>query len=134
MTGKVVPRRYPTAWASVVGKLREVIDRGGRGCRVPHPGRRQRALVAAEESVGGEDLEAGIGGRDEHDHHPAALRRSLLLGVRDCGLVTVVPVGDQELAIGECLGDALTGKPPESGVTGTRSGSRSGDHPGGSPS
>ena len=74
--------------------------------------------MAAEEAVGGEDLEAGVGGRDEHDHHPRALRRSLLLGVGERRLVAVVPVGDQELAICECLGNALARKPPEPRVTG----------------
>ncbi len=69
--------------------------------------------MAAEESVGGEDLEPWIGGRDEHDHHAAALRRSLLRRVGDGGLVAMVAVGDQELPFGERLGDSLTGDTPE---------------------
>ena len=55
----------------------------------------------------------GVGGRDEHDHHPRARRRSLLVGVRERRLVPVVAVGDQELAIGERLGDAVAREPPE---------------------
>ena len=45
-----------------------------------------------------EDLEPGVGRRDEHDEQPVA---ATLLRERHCGLVAVMAVGDQELAIGE---------------------------------
>ena len=68
--------------------------------------------MAPEEPVGREDLEPGVGGRDEHDHHPGALGRPCL-GARSATarLVAVVAVGDQELPVGERLGDALARQP-----------------------
>ena len=70
--------------------------RSGRG-RVPDADGRQRVLVATEQPVGGEDLEPGVGGRDEHDHHPGALGSPCLGRVGDGRLVAVVAVGDQQL-------------------------------------
>ena len=68
--------------------------------------------------MGGEDLEAGVGGRDEHDHHARALGRPLLGRVCDGRLVAMVAVGDQQLPVGERLGDAVAREAPERRIPG----------------
>ncbi len=69
-----------------------------------------------------EDLEAGVGGGNEHDHHASALRRPFLCCVGDGSLVAVVPVRDQELPVGERLRDTVTRNAPEPGAVGNEIG------------
>ena len=73
-------------------------------------------LRRREEPVGGEDLETGVLGRDEHDEHLCARRRSLFLREGDGGLVAVVAVGDQELLVVERTHDRGVVEPPEPGA------------------
>ncbi len=73
-------------------------------------------LGLREEAVGGEDLEPGILGRDEHHGHLRAGRDSLLLAEGDSGLVAVVAVGDQELLVVEVANDHRIVDPPELGA------------------
>ena len=65
----------------------------------------------------GEDLQARIVDGDEDDEHVPAGRSPSLLVVRKSGLVPMVTVGDQELAIGEGLRDrSRLVEPPEPGA------------------
>ncbi len=75
--------------------------------------------MPAEEPVRREDLETGVGGRDEDDHHPVGAR---LGGVGDRGLVAVVAVGDQELAVGEELSHAGAVEAPQARALGRQVG------------
>ena len=63
-----------------------------------------------EDAVGREDHQAGVVEADEHREHVG----SLAVGERS--LVAVVTVGDQQLAVGEGLGDAVGREPPEPGA------------------
>ena len=97
----------------LVGQTGQPVDRSNSRGGVADACRWQRLLVAPKETVSGEDLEPGVGGRDEHDHHPCTRRRTHLGGVGEGCLVAVVTVGDQQLATGESLGDTGPGDPPE---------------------
>src|SRR5207249_5882502 len=64
----------------------------------------------------GKDRETRIVQADEHDEHEAALGSAGLLPVREGGLVAVMPVGDEQAAVGKGLGYAVVVQAPEPGA------------------
>ena len=73
-------------------------------------GRQALVRLVLEDTVGREDHQAGVVEADEHRE----ARRFPPQGERS--LVAVVTVGDQQLAVGERLGDAVGREPPDPGA------------------
>ena len=69
-----------------------------------------------KQAVRGEDLEPGILRRDEHDEHLRARRRPFLGRERECGLVAVMAVRDQQLLVVEVSDERRIVEPPELGA------------------
>jgi hypothetical protein len=65
-----------------------------------------------EETMRREDHQSRVVEADEHRQDVRALRRPGLLVVGERGLVAVVAIRDQQLAVGKRLGDAVTRQAP----------------------
>ena len=63
--------------------------------------------------MGREDHQARVIEADQHGEYVGALRRACLLVVGERGLVAMVAVGDQKLAVCEGLVNAVGGEAPE---------------------
>ena len=68
--------------------------------RVDHCVRARRSATAPTRCVG-KIVSPSSSRRDEHDHHPRARLGAVLVVKGERGLVAVVPVGDQQLEVGE---------------------------------
>src|SRR5215211_2519147 len=116
----VVARRQARATGHVFdGRsaiLRQPLERpdGARGVRLddaaPIAVTVRRAL---EHAVRREDRHAGIARADQYGEQIGAVLGPVLLVERQCGLVAVVAVSDEQLPVGEDLSELLVGEPPQ---------------------
>src|SRR5438094_516196 len=90
------------------------VGRSPRTPRTPPAAPRQGASQSSdtEDAVRRKDHQTRILEADEHGEHVGALRTALLLVVGNRRLVAVVAVRDQNLPLGEGLGDCRVGRQP----------------------